>query len=120
MTGSSNETWKVIRDPKTTRLLLSNLFPGEYQVAFKASYEGEDFSEELISKVFRIKKPFYLRFWFIHFTIFFSKGLGILIDVFFRYLHKLGVLKTAFDTKEKEKIFAEQELKMFGIAQKKG
>lgn len=118
--GSSDEDWKVIQDPKSTRLMFSNLSPGDYQVAFKASYEGENFSEELVSQVFRIKKPFYLRFWFITITILVLVGLGILVNMFFRQLHKVGLLKTAFDAKEKEKRIAEQEFKNVWNSSKEG
>ncbi len=118
--GSSDEDWKIIQDPKSTRLMFSNLAPGDYQVAFKASYEGEDFSEELVSREFRIKRPFYLRIWFIASTILFLVGLGILINMFFRQLHKVGVLKTAFDAKEKEKRIAENEFKNVWDSSKEG
>ena len=118
--GSSDEGWKIIEDPKSSSLMFSNLSPGDYQVVLKASYEGEDFSEELVSHVFRIKKPFYLRFWFILLNILFLMGLGILINVFFRQLHKMGVLKTAFDAKEKEKRIAEQEFRNVWDSSKEG
>ncbi|MDI1324986.1 MAG: ATP-binding protein [Algoriphagus sp.] len=118
--GSSDENWKIIRDPKSTKIMFSNLAPGDYQVAIKASYEGENFSNELVSQVFRIKRPFYLQFWFIIITILFLIGLGILINMFFRQLHKVGLLKTAFDTKEKEKRITEKEFKNVWDSSKDG
>jgi PAS domain S-box-containing protein len=118
--GSSDEDWKIIEDPKSSSLLFSNLAPGDYQVVLKASYEGEDFSEELVSRIFRINEPFYLQFWFIVFSIVFLVGLGILINVFFRQWHKVEELKTAFGEKEREKRIAEQEFRNVWDSSKEG
>lgn len=118
--GSSDEDWKIIQDPKSTRLMFSNLSSGDYQVVIKASYEGESFSEELTSPPFRINKPFYLQFWFIAIIILFLVGLGILINMIFRQFQKEGLMKIAFDTKEREKRIAEQQFKNVWDSSKDG
>ncbi len=115
-----SEDWRIIKDPKTTSLFLSNLPYGDYQVELKASYEGENFSEVVISQPFRILKPIYLQTWFILLLVLFLIGLGILINTFYQQLQKVGVLKTAFDQKIKEKQIAEVQFKNVWSSSKDG
>jgi PAS domain S-box-containing protein len=109
--GLEKEDWKIIRDPKSTKLYFNNLPAGDYQLELKSSYEGVDFSQTVFSKPFTIQKPFYLQFWFIFVTCVFLVGIGFLINELFQQLKKLGLLKVAFDTKEKEKMAAEEQFK---------
>jgi PAS domain S-box-containing protein len=117
---NTNEEWRVIKDPKTTLLFLSNLPYGNYQFELKASYEGENFSEVVQSKPFIILKPTYLQTWFILLWVLFLIGLGILINTFYQQLQKVGVLKSAFDQKTKEKQIAEVQFKNVWSSSKDG
>ncbi|MDG1278786.1 MAG: ATP-binding protein [Algoriphagus sp.] len=103
--------WTILKDPKATQLFFTNLPPGNYKLEMKASYEGENFSEKVSSKPFQIAKPIYLQIWFLFLVVSFLIGLGILINILFQQLRKLGLLKVAFDNKEKEKIASEQQFK---------
>ena len=103
--------WEIIRDPKSSKLYFNNLPAGNYQLELKSSYEGADFSQTVYSKPFTIKKPFYLQFWFVFLTSVVLVGIGFLINELYQQLKKLGLLKVAFDTKEKEKMAAEEQFK---------
>ncbi len=118
--GLGSEEWEILVDPKSTRLFFSNLPAGEYQLEIKASYEGTHFSETIISQPFTISKPFYLQTWFIILAILLLVGLGILINMLYRQLRKVGVLKNAFDTKEKEKKITELQFKNVWDSSKDG
>ena len=109
--GLEKEDWEIIRDPKSSKLYFNNLPAGNYQLELKSSYEGADFSQTVYSKPFTIKKPFYLQFWFVFLTSVFLVGIGFLINELYQQLKKLGLLKVAFDTKEKEKMAAEEQFK---------
>ena len=109
--GPEEQDWVILKDPKVNQLFFNNLPPGEYQFEIKASYEGENFSRTVSSKSFQIAKPFYLQFWFLFLVVSFLIGLGILINILFQQLRKFGLLKVAFDNKEKEKILTEQQFK---------
>ena len=112
--------WEIIRDPKTSSLFLPNLPYGDYQVELKASYEGQNFSEEIKSMPFTILKPLYLQTWFIILWVLFLIALGILINIFFQQFRKVGVLKTAFDQKSIEKQLAEEQFKNVWSSSKDG
>lgn len=109
--GLEKEDWEIIRDPKSSKLYFNNLPAGNYQLELKSSYEGADFSQTVFSKPFTIKKPFYLQFWFVFLTAVFLVGVGFLINELYQQLKKLGLLKVAFDTKEKEKMATEEQFK---------
>ncbi len=109
--GLAEEEWQIIKDPKSNQLFFNNLPAGEYQLEIKSSYSGVDFSETSFSNPFVILKPFYLQFWFLFITSLFFVAVGILINLIYHQLKRFGVLKAAFDTKEKEKISAEQQFK---------
>ncbi|WP_353527393.1 ATP-binding protein [Algoriphagus sp. SE2] len=115
-----SESWNVIKDPKTTSIFISNLPYGNYQIELKASYEGENFSETVVSQPFIILKPIYLQTWFILLWVLFLIGLGILINKFYQQLQKVGVLKSAFDQKTKEKQIAEVQFKNVWSSSKDG
>ncbi len=109
--GLEKEDWEIIRDPKSTKLYFNNLPAGKYQLELKSSYEGADFSQTVFSKSFTIQKPFYLQFWFIFLAAIFLVAVGFLINELYQQLSKFGLLKVAFDTKEKEKMAAEEQFK---------
>lgn len=109
--GLGKEDWEIIRDPKSTKLYFNNLPAGKYQLELKSSYEGADFSQTVFSKPFTIQKPFYLQFWFVFLAAIFLVAIGFLINELYQQLKKLGLLKVAFDTKEKEKMAAEEQFK---------
>jgi PAS domain S-box-containing protein len=109
--GLGKEDWEIIRDPKSTKLYFNNLPAGKYQLELKSSYEGADFSQTVFSKPFTIQKPFYLQFWFVFLAAIFLVAVGFLINELYQQLKKLGLLKVAFDTKEKEKMAAEEQFK---------
>lgn len=111
LNGPEEDEWVIVKDPKANQLFFTNLPPGDYLLEIKASYEGENFSETVSSKPFQIAKPIYLQIWFLFLVISFLIGLGILINILFQQLRKLGLLKVAFDNKEKEKIASEQQFK---------
>jgi len=115
-----SEDWKIIKDPKTTSLFLSNLPYGNFQIELLASYEGDNFSEMVQSHPFIILRPTYLKAWFILFWVLFLIGLGVLISTFFQQLQKMGVLKSAFDQKTKEKQIAEVQFKNVWTSSKDG
>ncbi len=117
---NEREDWRVVKDPKTTLLFFSNLPYGDYQVELKASYEGENFSEVVLSQPIIILKPIYLQTWFILLLVLFLIGLGILITTFYQQLQKVGVLKSAFDQKTKEKQIAEVQFKNVWSSSKDG
>jgi len=114
------EGWVVIKDPKSNQLFFTNLPSGDYKFEIKASYEGENFSETIFSKPFQIQKPIYLQFWFLFLVVSFLIGLGILINILFQQLRKVGLLKIAFDNKEKEKIASEEQFKNVWDSSKDG
>jgi PAS domain-containing protein len=111
LNGPEEDEWVILKDPKANQLFFTNLPSGDYQLEIKASYEGENFSETISSKPFQIAKPIYLQVWFLFLVVSFLIGLGILINIFFQQLRKLGLLKVAIDNKEKEKIASEQQFK---------
>ncbi|SIN65591.1 sensor histidine kinase [Algoriphagus halophilus] len=112
--------WSIIKDPKSTALYFTNLPYGNYQLELKASYEGENFSKTVTSAPFSIQKPIYLQTWFILLWVLFLIALGILISTFFRQFQRVGVLKSAFDQKSKEKQIAEVQFKNVWTSSKDG
>lgn len=115
-----NDNWSIIKDPKSTSLYFSNLPYGNYQLELKASYEGENFSKTVNSAPFSILKPIYLQSWFIILWVLFLIALGVLISTFFRQFQRVGVLKSAFDQKSKEKQIAEVQFKNVWSSSKDG
>ncbi|WP_026969252.1 ATP-binding protein [Algoriphagus terrigena] len=109
--NSENAAWTILKKPTSNQLFFSNLPAGDYQFELKASYDGEDFSETVLSAPFEIRPPFYLQAWFIVVSVLFLVGLGVLIDRFFRQLQNLGSLKTAVDRESKRKESAERQFK---------
>lgn len=117
--GLSDE-WEINKDPKSATLFFGNLPPGDYQFELKASYGGMNFSETISSVPFRVLKPFYLRAWFLTLLAAVFVGIGILINILFRQLQKVGLLETAFDQSDKEKVFLEQQFKNVWNSSKDG
>ncbi|MBN3582717.1 PAS domain S-box protein [Algoriphagus aestuarii] len=115
-----NEEWRIIKDPKTTVLFLSNLPFGYYQLELKASYEGDNVSDVILSPPFEILKPVYLQTWFIVLWVLFLIGLGFLINTIYQQIRKVGLLKSAFDQKSKEKQIAEVQFKNVWSSSKDG
>ena len=108
----SEETeWTIVKNPGSNQLFFSNLPAGEYQFELKASYDGDRFSETVTSTTFKVLPPFYLRPWFLILSVLFLVGLGILINMFFRQLQNLGLLRSAVDKESKGKVVAEQQFK---------
>ncbi|WP_111671985.1 sensor histidine kinase [Algoriphagus litoralis] len=103
--------WEVIRDPQSTQLFFSNLPSGRFRLELKTSYDGQEYSPLFQSTEFEILRPFYLRPWFIIFSVVFLLALGILINVFFRQLQNLGILQSAVAQENKNKVIAEQQFK---------
>ena len=117
---SPEDEWRIVKDPKTTVLFLSNLPFGEYQLELKASYEGDNVSDVIFSPPFEILKPVYLQSWFIVLWVLFLIGLGVLINTIYQQIRKVGVLKSAFDQKSKEKQIAEVQFKNVWSSSKDG
>ncbi|TDQ15136.1 PAS domain S-box-containing protein [Algoriphagus boseongensis] len=103
--------WEILKDPRTNELFFANLPAGEYQFEIKASYNGEEFSKTLKSSKFQILRPFYLRTWFLILAVLFLVGIGILINLIFRQIQNLGLLRTEVDQKSRDKLLAEQQFK---------
>jgi len=103
--------WEIAKDPRSNQLFFSNLPSGTYRLELKTSYEGLEFSDTFQSSEFEVLSPFYLRPWFIVLAVLFLVALGILINVFFRQLQNLGILKSAVDRENKNKVIAEQQFK---------
>lgn len=114
------DDWAIIENPKTTRIHLTNLPYGDYQLELKASYEGGGFSPTVTSLPFRVSKPIYLQTWFILLWVLFLIAVGVLMSIFFRQLQRVGVLKSAFDQKSKEKQIAEFQFKNVWSSSKDG
>ncbi|EAZ81019.1 sensor histidine kinase [Algoriphagus machipongonensis] len=117
---SSEDNWKVIKDPKTTTIFLPNLPYGDYQIELMASYEGEQSSEIVKSQKFSISKPIYLKLWFIILCVILLIALGILINTFYNQFKTVGVLQTAFAKESKEKEIAEVQFKNVWSSSKDG
>jgi PAS domain S-box-containing protein len=109
--SDKESAWEIIKDPRSSQLFFSNLPSGVYKIELKASYDGLEFSDTFTSEEFEISSPFYLRSWFIILAILFLVALGILINMFFRQLQSLGILQSAVDRENKNKVFAEQQFK---------
>lgn len=103
--------WQIIKDPQSNQLFYSNLPSGKYQLELKTSYDGLEFSDTFSSGEFEILSPFYLRTWFLVLAVLFLVAVGILINVFFRQLQNLGILQSAVDRENKNKVIAEQQFK---------
>lgn len=103
--------WEIVKDPRSNQLFFSNLPSGKYRLELKTSYDGLEFSKTFRSREFEILSPFYLRFWFIISVGLILVAIGILINMFFRQLQSLGILKTAVDRENKNKVMAELQFK---------
>ncbi|MDO8968302.1 ATP-binding protein [Algoriphagus sp.] len=109
--GDEETPWEIVKDPRSNQLFFSNLPSGSYRLEFKTSYNGLEFSDTFRSKEFEILSPFYLRPWFIVFTVLLLVALGILINTFFKQLQNLGILQSAVERENKSKVIAEQQFK---------
>lgn len=103
--------WEIVKDPRSNQLFYSNLPAGTYRLELKTSYDGLEFSGTFVSREFEILSPFYLRPWFVVSAVLFLVALGVMINMFFRQLQNLGILQTAVDRENKNKIIAEQQFK---------
>ncbi|MDX5338783.1 MAG: PAS domain-containing protein [Cyclobacteriaceae bacterium] len=103
--------WLILKQPRTNELFFPNLEAGKYTFEIKASYDGEVFSDTLQSATFEILPPFYLRPWFIVLTVLFLVGVGVLINILYRQVKNVGLLRTEVDQKSKDKLLAEQQFK---------
>ncbi|GMQ27071.1 hypothetical protein Aoki45_37540 [Algoriphagus sp. oki45] len=108
---SEDTPWEVLRDPRSNELFFPNLPHGEYVFELKASYDGEIFSPTLKAPPFKIKRQFYLQPLFLSFAVLLLVGIGILINVVYRQVKNLGVLKSEVDQKSRDKFLAEQQFK---------
>lgn len=118
--GEDKLDWQVVKDPRSNRLFFSNLPVGDYRLEFKTSFDGLEFSDTFISRKFTILSPFYFRTGFIVFAVLFLVALGILINVFFRQLQNVGILRSAVDRENKNKVIAEQQFKNVWNSSKDG
>jgi PAS domain S-box-containing protein len=109
--GDEQTPWEIVKDPRSNQLFYSNLPSGSYRLEFKTSYNGLEFSDTFRSGEFEILSPFYLRTWFIVFAVLFLIALGILINRFFKQLQNLGILQSAVEQENKNKVIAEQQFK---------
>ncbi len=104
-------SWEIVKDPRSNQLFFSNLPAGKYRLELKTSYDGLEFSNTFRSRQFEVLGPFYLQAWFLVSAVLFLVALGILINMFFRQLQNLGILQTAVDRENKNKVIAEQQFK---------
>lgn len=111
LAANEEADWEIVRDPRSNQLFYSNLPAGIYRLELKTSYDGLEFSNTFTSKEFEILSPFYLRPWFVIFSVLFLVALGVMINMFFRQLQNLGILQTAVDRENKNKVIAEQQFK---------
>ncbi|MDE0559087.1 ATP-binding protein [Algoriphagus sp. NF] len=104
-------SWKILKNPQSNQIFYPNLPPGDYQFEIKSSYENYRMTETISTAEMRILQPFYFRFWFLALVSLFLIGVGFLVSSFSSQLRKLGILESAVDKKEKEKIRAEEQFK---------
>lgn len=109
--GGEESEWEIVKDPRSNQLFFSNLPAGVYRLELKTSYDGLEFSPTFKSREFEVLRPFYLQNWFIALTVLVLIAFGILISVFFRQLQNLGILQSAVDRENKNKVIAEQQFK---------
>ena len=103
--------WLILKQPRTNELFFPNLESGKYTFEIKASYNGEIFSDTVHSASFEILPPFYLRPWFIVLAVLFLVGIGVLINILYRQVKNVGLLRSEVDRKSKDKLLAEQQFK---------
>jgi len=108
---TDSSEWQIVKEPRTNELFFPNLEAGKYRFEIKSSYEGENFSKTITSSTFEILRPFYLRAWFVVLAILFLLGIGILINIVYRQIQNVGLLRSEVDRKSKDKILAEQQFK---------
>ena len=106
-----DESWKILKNPQSNQIFYPNLPSGDYQFEMKSSYEDSRMTETISTAEIRILQPFYFRFWFLTLISLFLIGVGFLVSSFSSQLRKLGILESAVDKKEKEKIRAEEQFK---------
>lgn len=111
LVNTGDEPWQIIKEPRNSQLFLSNLPFGKYRFELKASYDGEDFSEVVISPSFEILPPFYLRPFFLILVVLALIGIGFLVGLWMRQIQKLGTLQSAVAKESKGKILAEKQFK---------
>ncbi|WP_084438829.1 ATP-binding protein [Algoriphagus mannitolivorans] len=120
LSQSDSTEWQVIKQPRTNELFFPNLEAGEYTFEIKASYDGETFSDTLQSPSFEILRPFYLRPYFLILAVLFLVGIGVLINIVYRQVKNVGLLRSEVDRKSKDKILAEQQFKNVWIGTQDG
>jgi PAS domain S-box-containing protein len=111
LANSDSSEWQILKDPRNNELFFANLPAGKYQFEIKASYNGKDFSNTIISPPFQILRPFYLQAWFILLAVLFLVGIGILINLIFRQIRNLGSLRSEVSQKNRDKKLAEQQFR---------
>lgn len=109
--GDEETPWVIVKDPRSNQLFYPNLPSGDYRLELKSSYNGLEFSDTVKSMEFEILSPFYLRPWFMVFAVLFLVALGILINTFFKQLQNLGILQSAVERENKNKVIAERQFK---------
>lgn len=109
--GGKESEWEIVKDPRSNQLFFSNLPAGVYRLELKTSYDGLEFSATFRSREFEILRPFYLQYWFIALSVLVLVAFGVLISVFFRQLQNLGILQSAVDRENKNKVIAEQQFR---------
>lgn len=120
LVNTGDEPWQIIKDPRNSQLFFSNLPFGKYHFELKASYNGVEFSEVVLSPQFEILPPFYFRPIFLILAVLALIGIGFLVGQWMRQLQKLGLLQSAVAKESKSKILAEKQFKNVWSASQDG
>jgi PAS domain S-box-containing protein len=106
-----HENWIESNNPRENVLSFTNLPPGKYKLQLKASVDGANFTEPVVSPSFTILKPFYLQGWFLFSIALILLGIGYLISSLLTQNKMAGFLKNQVDEKNKVAMQSEDQFK---------